>query len=108
MKYISILVIGFLMTACASKTMLTKESVHKYDRTVDFVLNSGKPVGTKVEWWNEKEQERGYVKVLADRPGNHFCRLLSITTINGQHQHHKLEWACTRDQGKTWVFYPKV
>ena len=109
MKYITIILVGFLMTACASKTMLSRESVYKYDRTIDFVLNNPNyKLGTKVEWWNEKEREHGYVKILADKPGNNFCRLLSVTTINGKHTNHKLEWACTRNQGKTWTFYPKV
>jgi len=82
------------------------KAANKHYNTIQFLINN-QPVGSVAEWWHEEDNMHGRVKLLVDSTGNQTCRLYSSTVYWAHKQRTLTEWACTRNQGKTWNFYPK-
>lgn len=82
------------------------KAAQKHRNTIHFLINN-QPAGSVAEWWHEEDNMHGRVKLLVDSTGNQTCRLYSSTVWWAHKQRTLTEWACTRDQGKTWEFHPK-
>lgn len=105
LRILTLISVVTLVSAC-STLQVPNNANHKHTQTLYFVINNLDD-GEVMTWNDNPTNTHGSITVMMTQAyGGKFCRLVNSQVTTSHRTKNFSEYACSKDQGRTWQFHP--